>query len=115
MHAEKNINPHYDYEVSRGSGTGSLTSLGVRYRTLSQSYEDCLGVLVSDCCFGISPVNLVRQVSPQNRFFSDGSVNYMYPDPEYITMGIYWIISLSFREILFCEYEIFVYYAPGTL
>ena len=26
---------------------------------------------------------------------------------EYITMDIYWIISLYFREILFCEYEIF--------
>ena len=26
---------------------------------------------------------------------------------EYITMDIYWIISLYFREILFCKYEIF--------
>ena len=26
---------------------------------------------------------------------------------EYITMEIYWIISLDFREILFCEYKIF--------
>ena len=25
----------------------------------------------------------------------------------YITMDIYWIISLYFREILFCEYEFF--------
>ena len=46
-------------------------SLEVRYRILSQSYEDCLRVR------------------------------------EYITMNIYWIISLSFHEILFCDYEIF--------
>ena len=46
-------------------------SLEVRYRTPSQSYEDCLGVR------------------------------------EYITMDIYWIISLYFGEILFCEDEIF--------
>ena len=26
---------------------------------------------------------------------------------EYITMDIYWMISLYFREILFCEYEFF--------
>ena len=25
---------------------------------------------------------------------------------KYITMNIYWIISIYFREILFCEYEI---------
>ena len=43
---------------------------------------------------------------------------------EYITMDIYLIISLSFHEILFCDYEIFendinlkifVYYATATL
>ena len=48
-----------------------IRSLEVRYRTTSQSYDDCLGVR------------------------------------EYITMDIHWIISLYFREILFCEYEIF--------
>ena len=59
--------------MSRGQVPDPQTrSLEVRYRTPSQSYEDCLEVR------------------------------------EYITMGVYWIISLYFRDILFCEYEIFV-------
>ena len=84
--------------MSRGPVPDPYTcSLEVRYRTPSQSYEDCLGVreyITMDIYWIIS--FYFREI-----LFCEYEIHLTFH-----TMDIYWIISLYFREILFCEYEI---------
>ena len=61
---------------------------------------------VSSPASGIKHDNLAPENDSWPKQYLKGSVSGSGTGfREYITMDIYWIISLYFREILFCEYE----------
>ena len=98
-------------QFTKGSVSGSgpvpdpsTRSLEVRYRTPSQYYEDCLEVR-EYITMDIYWISLEVRYRTPSQYYED-----CLGVREYITMAIYWIIALYFREILFCEYEIFENY-----